>query len=303
MQGIFNKLFGIKSKNDSFSESDESELINYATIALMGTGIYAGNSMTDDWAIWAKKMQDDLLLFEQNARKYLSPKLFILAGKGWENFSIWYRRKNEDKTTPLQRAVSMFMEALKIEPDNEEAKIALATVLIERIQVRDLNYALGILGQIQNKSSEIQLLVNKAKRWIGEIEFESEFDYTNIQFIPLGFLREERTRCRAMIRDLKRKGKNEEISNVLEHMYRIAILHDASTYVMLYCGYVVDPPKYDACYNQLHIIARNIYKYSYRINGKLIESNNCFFSNNDYKAFEMVFGETDKLFNPISLIK
>ena len=103
MLSFIKKIFSLNTGIDSFSEA---ELINYATIALMCTGQYAFNSLTDEWPKWSNKMQDDLLLFERKAHEYSSSKLFILAGKGWENFPIWYRRKNEDKTTPLKYAVS-----------------------------------------------------------------------------------------------------------------------------------------------------------------------------------------------------
>lgn len=299
MFSAIRKIFGVNTGTDSFNET---ELINYATIALMGSGQYAFNSMTDEWPNWAKKMQDDLLLFERKAFEYSSPKLFILAGKGWENFSIWYRRKNEDKTTPLKYAISMFNEALRIDLDNEEAKIGLATILIERVQIRDLNKALSILKQIPNKSDEIQFLISKAKRWIGNIEFEPDFDCTNIQLIPLTFLREERKKCRALVQILKNESKTEELKRVLEHMYRIAVIHDAATYVMLYCGYVVNPRQYSSSYRKLQTVTKNINKYSYLKNGKIIESNNCFFSNKDYKIFEMIFGVTNEVFNPVTLI-
>ena len=269
----------------------------------MGTGIYAGGSMSDDWPEWDKKMQNDLALFEQYAKKYSSSTLYILTGEGWLRFSIWYRRKNEDKTTPLQRAISMFNEALKIDPENEEAKIALASVLIERIQVRDLNSALDILEKIPNKSGKVQELISKAKRWTGASKFDSNFEYENIQLIPLGALREERKKCRALIQTFKKEKKNEEIAEVLEHMYRIAVLHDLATYVMLYCGYSIEPEIDRSWDEKLHKISKSINEYSYQNNGKLIESNNCFFSTRDYQVFELIFGESKKIFNPVLLIK
>jgi hypothetical protein len=243
MFSTLKKIFGLENGPDSYNEA---ELISYATLALMGTGQYAFQAMTDDWPEWSKKMQNDLILFERKANEFKSPKLFVLAGKGWENFSIWYRRKNEDKTTPLRQALMMFNEALRLEPDNIEAKIGLAALLIERVHVRDLVKALNILDQISDKSEEIQLLISKAKRWTGAIEFEPNFDYTTIQLIPLTFLREERKKCRALVQNFKKEEKTEELKKVLEHMYRIAIIHDAATYVMLYCGYVVNPRLYSA---------------------------------------------------------
>jgi len=301
---MLNFFKNILKKNKNTEELSENELIDYATIALLGTGQYASNSMADDWQKWAKKMQDDLLIFEKKGFEYSSTKLFILAGKGWGNFSIWYRRKNEDKVTPLKKAISMFNEALKIDPNNLEAKIGLASLLIERVQVRDLERGLKILNQIHNKTEEIQILISKANRWIGNIEFNSDFDYTKIELIPLTSLREERKRCRALLRELKKeKDKTEELIKVLEHMYRIAVIHDAATHVMLNCGYVVNPKKYNACYKKLQKATENIIEYSYQNNGKLKESNNCFFSVNDYKTFEKIFGSTDKVFNPVSLIE
>ena len=294
------RIFGFKNKQNL---SNEAEIINYATTTIMGTGVYAMKSMTDDWQEWSDKMQNELEIFEQKAFEYSSSKLFIIVGKGWENFSIWYRRKNEDKTTPLKKAVSMFDEAIKIAPNDNEAKIGLATLLIERVQVRNLEKGLNILKQITIKSEEIQVLISKANRWSGIVEFESNFDYANIELIPLTFLREERKKCRALVRLLKKKGKTDELTKVLEHMYRIAVIHDAATYVMLDCGYLVNPKQYNTCYKKLQTATKNINKYSYIKNGKIIESNNCFFSNNDYKVFELIFGVTDKIFNPVSLIQ
>ena len=294
------KIFSFKNKVSSTSETD---IIHYAMTVLMGTGLYASKSMSDDWFKWENKMQSDLEMFEQHAKKFSSSTLYTLTGKGWENFSIWYRRKNDDKTTPLQHAVLMFKEALEIEPDNEEAKIALASVLIERKHVRDHNYALSILEQVKNKSGQVHELMSKAKRWTGDIKLESNFDYASIQLIPLGSLREERKKSRALIQNFKKEKNNEEMVNVLEHMYRLAVLHDVATYVMLNCEYSIDPKIDRAWDKKLNIIAKNINKYSYTNNGKLIESNNCFLSNNDYKAFKLAFGETDKLFNPISILK
>lgn len=294
------KILGFDNKAEISSESD---IINYAMTVLSGTGVYASKSMTDDWSKWEKKMQNDLVLFEQHAKKLSSPTLYNLTGIGWENFSIWYRRKNEDKTTPLQKAIMIFKEALKIEPNNEESKIALASVLIERKQVRDLEYALSLLKQIKNKSGQIQELIGKAKRWTGEIKVDSDFDYTSIQLIPLGPLREERKKSRALIQKFKKEKNDEAMTNVLEHMYRLAVLHDVATYVMLNCEYSIDPNVDKIWDKKLNNIAKNIFKYSYINNGKLIESNNCFLSNNDYKAFEMIYGKTNKIFNPVSLIK
>lgn len=203
----------------------------------------------------------------------------------------------------MLRAISNFNEALNIDPDNEEAKIALASVLIDKNHVRDLNTALNILGKIKNKSGRVQQLTSKAERWTGDSKFDPNFDYENIQLIPLGVLREERTKCRALIQTLKKRKKNDDLTKVLEHMYRVAVLHDVSTYVMLYCGYSIDPKTDRAWDTKLHSITKNINEYSYQHNGKLIESNNCFFSNRDYLAFEMIFGKSEEIFNPILLIK
>lgn len=300
MLSTLKKLFGIENGPDSYNEA---ELINYATLALMGTGPYAAQSMTDDWPEWSKKMQDDLLLFEQRAIEFKSPKLFVLAGKGWENFSIWYRRKNEDKTTPLRQSLMMFNEALRLDPANIDAKIGLAALLIERVQIRDLEKALYILNQIEDKNDDILLLISKAQRWTGTIEFDPKFDYTTIQLIPLTFLREERKKCRALVQLLKKNENKQELIKVLEHMYRIAIIHDVATYVMLYCGFVVNPRLYTSSYKKLQSITKKIHKYSYVENGKIVESNNCFFSNRDNKVYETVFGVNEKSFNPVSLIK
>jgi hypothetical protein len=56
-------------------------------------------------------------------------------------------------------------------------------------------------------------------------------------------------------------------------------------------------------YKKLQQATKFITKYSYLKNGKLIASDNCFFSNKDYKTFEMVFENIEKVFDPVSIIK
>ncbi len=119
---------------DSYTEA---ELIFYATFAfapmaitLTGSVSYGAKAMSDDWPEWSERMQNDLFLFERKAIEFSSPKLFVITGEGWGKFSYWYGSKNDNKITPLHYAIKMFDEALRIEPNNEEAKIGLATLLI-----------------------------------------------------------------------------------------------------------------------------------------------------------------------------
>jgi tetratricopeptide (TPR) repeat protein len=301
MLRIFKNIF---SKERGIEQLNEKGLIDYATIAFSGMGQYASKSMTDDWEEWSAKMQEDLFVFEKKASEYSSANLYIQAGKGWENFTIWYRRKKDDKKTPLNKAISMFEEALKIESGNIDAKTGLASVLIDKVQVRNIEKGLKILDEIPDKTDEIKNLISKANRWTGNIEFNTKFDYTSIELIPLTSLREERKKCRALVRGLKKnKEKTDELAKVLNHMYRIAIIHDAATHVMLNCGYMVEPKHYDQCYKRLQKATKIIKNYSYTENGRLKENNNCFFSDNDYKAFDLIFGSTSKVFDPVSLIE
>ena len=306
MLKIFSSLFGSRKK-ERFSK--ESDIIQYAENVLSGLGIYATNSMSDDWQKWEQKMRDDLASFERHAKKYSSPRLYTLAGNGWGLFSTWYRRKHEDKTTPLLRAISLFEEALKIDPNFEDAKISLGGMLIERKQVRDLDRGVLILNEVQSKSGHVQALINEAKRWRGEIEFDPTFDYTKVQLLPLGELREERKKCRSLIRSLKKAKKTDEMHPVLEHMYRIAVLHDVATYVMINGDYFIDEKKDKVWDKKLEKIARNVTRYSYVSHGKLVfedaalaESDRYFLSKNDYKSFELIFSKTDKTFDPAKLL-
>ena len=65
---MFKNLVKILGFNNKTEISSESDIINYAMTVLSGTGIYASKSMTDDWRKWEKKMQHDLVMFEQNAK-------------------------------------------------------------------------------------------------------------------------------------------------------------------------------------------------------------------------------------------
>ena len=165
---FLSSLFGSK---ESSRPTNESDIINYAENAFSGLGVYAANSMSDDWPKWEKKMVEDLDYLEVQAQKFSSPHIYTLAGNGWNLFAIWYRRKNDDKTTPLRRGISLLEKALEIDPDFEKAKIALGSILVERKQVRDLNRALLLLNSTQSESGQIQELISKAKRWLARVSY------------------------------------------------------------------------------------------------------------------------------------
>jgi len=296
---FLSSLFGSK---ESSRPTNESDIINYAENAFSGLGVYAANSMSDDWPKWEKKMVEDLDYLEVQAQKFSSPHIYTLAGNGWNLFAIWYRRKNDDKTTPLRRGISLLEKALEIDPDFEKAKIALGSILVERKQVRDLNRALLLLNSTQSESGQIQELISKAKRWIGDIELDQNFDYTNLQLLPLNALREELKKCRALIRNLKKAKNLDGMRPVLEHMYRLAVLHDAATYVLIHGDYFIDRRKDRAWDKKLQKIVNSINKFSYSSNGE-IPSGEGYLSKNDNKNFQLVFGESSKVFYPAKLLE
>ncbi|MCX5906441.1 MAG: hypothetical protein NTY64_04430, partial [Deltaproteobacteria bacterium] len=183
---------------------------------------------------------------------------------------------------------------------NQDAKIGLGEILINRVQVRNLESALEILAEVRDKTGYIQELINRAKRWRGELEIPRNFNYKIIQLIPMGFLLEERKRCRALIKSLKRENKMDEITSVLDHFYRIGILHDAAEHIVGKKYYFTVKEQERKKFDQiLEKIAARVHQYSYEKNGRLVRAN--FLSNNDYKLFELVFGKSNKLLNPADL--
>lgn len=267
--------------------------------------VFNSTSISNILPVREKSMPSALDKIEQFANEYSSSVLYTLTGIGWENFTAWFLRKDQDKRTPLNKAIRMYHEALRINGENTEAQIALATILVENAQVRDLVSALSILNQIQDKTSNVQGLITKAKRWIGEIELESNFNYSSFKLNTLYAFREERTKCRVLVRSIKKEKKYNELSKVLEHMYRIAILHEVATYLIHRCGYDLNTSVDKVWDKEFEKITKKIHSFSYVKNGKLYGftgSNNSFFSENDYKTFDMIFGETDKEFDPTSLI-
>lgn len=283
-------------------EKTEEEIIAELRIALVGTGQYASMSMSDNWQEGEEKMHKDLQIYEDYAERYTSSILFSLTGKGWELFSIWFRRKNQDKTTPLRKAINLLEKALLVDEYNDEAKTILGGILVERVQVRDLERGLHLLNDLENKDSQIKGLIAKAERWLGKTKVESEYDYIALPLIPLTLLREERAKCRALIRTLKKEGRNEELIQILDHMYRLAILHDAATYVMLNTEHSYNDRETKKWDTKLKNLAENILGYSYKKNGRLKESNNSYLSENDYKTYCNVFPESKGILDPIALM-
>lgn len=175
--------------------------------------------------------------------------------------------------------------------------------MIERVQVRDLEQGLKLLDEVKEKDSQVQGLIAKAERWLGKLEIKKEFDYTTLQLIPLTVLREERSRSRALIRAMKKETKINDLSQVLDHMYRLAILHDAASFVMLNTEHSFNTKEAKNWDSKLNKLAREIQKYSYAFNGRIKESNNCYLTENDYKTFQKVYPDVLAILDPVSLIK
>ncbi|MDD3816230.1 MAG: hypothetical protein PHZ02_16480 [Desulfocapsaceae bacterium] len=100
-----------------------------------------------------------------------------------------------------------------------------------------------------------------------------------------------------------KKAKNlDKMRPVLEQMYRLAVLHDAATYVLLHGDYFIDKRKDRDWDKKLQKIVNSINNFSYSSNGE-ISSEEGYLSKNDNKNFQLFFGETSKVFHPAKLLE
>ncbi len=106
------------------------------------------------------------------------------------NYCAWYVRA-DDRKNILEKVVFHLGKAIE-NNGKQSAEIELARILIEEKLVRDLDKALMIVKELEEKN-ELPLWMNssiaKAKRWKGEVEIPEKVDLNNIEPSPAVFSR------------------------------------------------------------------------------------------------------------------
>lgn len=286
-------------------------LVNYAQDVFNGLGYYAQMQdvrYPEHRKRGAKEMLEDIDWLEQQAAELSSPEIYAELAMALRLYSVWYCYLNlgEDKRPSLERSVKMWEAAVRVSPekDREGYEYSLAASLVIKPQVRDLQRAREILEGIKSRKWKwkwhVTFLIRKINKWEGTPTIPKNFSYTNMMYVPLGEFYSERSNCRALIKKLKKEKNLEAIRPVLEHLYRLAILGEAAESITSASDY--DRQKEHVKYLKQSVPL--VKQMTYETHGKVVPSwpDSPILSANDYKTYELVYGKTDKIFDPKTLL-
>lgn len=234
---------------------------------------------------------------EKTCAQLKNSELFYSIAIAYRNYCAWFVR-GEDRKQYLEKCVFYLTESLSIDPNNLDAKGELGRLLIEEKVIRDLSKGINILEDLKNNGNippHLNSILSKAHRQSGKIEQDSYFNLCAFNDPSPSVFREERKRFRALIKKYKKQNKTDKLKTTLNQYYNLAVLvticygdHDCNTGVI---GW-----QYDEAIKTVGKVCNKI-DFSFAQHGFLEESN--FISNNDWKTFVAVFGESSKSFNPI----
>lgn len=211
------------------------------------------------------------------------------------NYCSWYLRGDERKNV-LENIVHHLEESLKLK-DASSAKIELSRILIEEKLVRNLDKALVYINELHEKNelpSWMNSLVEKAKRWNGDVAIPNNVDLSKLEPSPAVF-REERTKLRKLLKFLIDENDNRK-EIVALNLYNLG-LFVTTLYGNHDCNSGVSGSEYDNAVKKAKKIAKN-FKYNY-----LGRITNCsFLSEQDYNKIEKVFNENSSFVNVIDLV-
>jgi hypothetical protein len=244
----------------------------------------------------ALEMLSTIKEIEKTCRQLQNSKLFYSIAIAYRNYCAWFVR-GEDRKQYLEKCVFYLTESIAIDPDNIGAKAELGRLLIEEKVVRNLPKDIKILKDLKNDGdmpSHLNSILSKAHRQSGNVEQDRDFNLCAFNDPSPAVFREERKRFRALIKKYKKQNEIDKLKTTLNQYYNLAVLvticygnHDCNTGVI---GW-----QYDEAIKTVKKVCNKI-DFSFAQHGFLEESN--FISNNDWKTFVAVFGESSKSFNP-----
>lgn len=301
MRFIVLKLFKSFFKKDSSPPSDNlNKLITILNEISNGLGEYSSMEKPSEKIIQkGNEMLSIINDIESKSKDVKNSKLYFSLAVAYRNYCAWYKRGDERKEF-LERVVSNLNKALSLNPDHVGAKAELGRILIENKPVRDLETGLKYLQELKDRNLMpfyLESILAKAYRQIGNISLDEDYDLLKISTFPAVF-REERKKFRALIKKFKKEKDEKNLKKTLNQFYNLAIYavlcyhdHDFNTGSLGNSFYKA--PKYPEKY-------ANKINFSFEEHGIIKYCR--FISRNDWQIFIKVFGDTDKIFDPYSIV-
>ncbi len=233
----------------------------------------------------AEQMLKEIESFEKNVQCD-NPQIHYLLGIAYRNYAAWFVRGDQRKKY-LNLTVNHLDKSIALNPNQTEIKVELARILIEEKLVRNLERALMIISDLEKtKSIPVWMtsIIEKAKRWSGQIEIPKNNDFSNIDPSPAS-LREERTKLRKILTNLLKQNSIEEAKVIGTRLYNLALLV-AYLYGGHDCNSGVIGMEYDQAAEKIKLIGR---KFNFNYFGKIEDAG--FLSETDYRKLIKIFGD------------
>jgi len=252
------------------------------------------SSGLSDYAFNDSKKDEMLSLFIKTEKEIINlnnPAFYYQVGVAYRNYCAWFIR-GEERKQYLEKAVLYFEKAINTDPEFTQAKADLSILLIEERVVRNLDKGIKYIEELERKKQMPHYLdsyLSKAKRWRGDISVKVNYKLYKLN-VTTAVLREERIKYRALLNKYKKDENDENIKETLKQLYNLAVLatlyypnHDC------HCGYSGN--NYESA-SKLHKLSNKI-NYSFEENGYIKYCK--FLSDNDWKNYKNIFGDTDQI--------
>lgn len=249
----------------------------------------------NNFSIYKQQMEKELSNFEELVVNWSSllHERFALA---YRNYCSWYIRGDEREKV-LRKVIFHLTKSIDLDNENINSKVELTRILVEEKTVRDLKKALEISHELKKSNqlpSWMDSIIEKAKRWTGEINIPVNTNFKGIDPSPAVF-REERIKLRKLLTELQ-KNEDEKKSIVAKRLYNLG-LYVTKLYGSHDCNSGVMGISYDNALKNSKKIAN---EFSYEYLGRI---DNCkFLTEQDYKKIEKVFGNKSEIIDVNKLV-
>jgi len=236
-------------------------------------------------AMCKRQMLYEIEGFEKG-KEYSNSQIHYLLAVAYMNYVAWFIRGDERKKY-LDIVVNHLDKSILINPNQTDVKVELARILIEEKLIRNLEKALLITSDLEKTKSLpnwMTSIVEKAKRWSGQIKIPENNDFSKMDPSPAA-LREERTKLRKFLTDFLKENSLEKAKVIGTRLYNLALLV-AYLYKGHNCNSGVMGIEYDQAAKKIKLVGG---KFNFNYFGKIEGSG--FLSETDYKKLIRIFGD------------
>lgn len=284
---------------DKFIMEKEPNNIKILENISNGIGEYAsyafGEIAPDIKRAKGQEMLDTITKIELNSSKTSNAKLYYALAIAYRNYCAWFVRGIERKLY-LEKTTNYLRLTINTSPNHITSKAELGKLLIEEKAIRNLEEGIKILQDLKSTKEMpdyLDSVLTKALRQNRQIEYMANYNLCHFINPSPAVFKEERKKFRALIKESQKRNDEIKLKQILTQYYHLAIL-----VTLCYEGHDCNSAVSGNDYEKAKVIVNRVCQkinYNFSDNGYIENSN--FMSENDWKIFEKVFGNTTASLN------